>query len=369
MRTFSCSCGETLFFDNTRCESCGSEAGFCPVCHLLVALRGTAADGYRCGNPHCGTALAKCHNYQVQQVCNFCIPVAPAGRVTEMFCGCCRYNTTIPDLTKQGNREKWRRLEAAKRRMFYQLDLLGLPRGKAVDGFNPPLSFEFKEDFTSAGSPEFTGILSDTEVVMTGHLNGKITINTREADPIERERLRVQFGEAHRSLIGHFRHEMGHYYWALLVRGKCEDAFKSAFGDHNNPLYSDALQQYYQQGPPADWAQRYASAYASMHPWEDFAETFAAYLEMVGALDTSAHTGLGASWIPQVSPNTGFDDMISAYAKLGTAMNEMNRTMGLKDLLARPLVAPVIDKMRFVHQLVHDARDGRVHSGIGRPVI
>ncbi len=351
MRTFRCSCGETLFFDNTRCVTCGSEVGYCPVCRGVVGLRGHRDSGYFCGNPSCGAALAKCYNYQVEQVCNYCVALPSSGAPAESLCVCCRYNQTIPDLTKPGNREKWRRLEDAKRRVFYQLDLLGLPRGKETDGFDPPLSFEFKEELSAAAPGETTGILSDDEVVMTGHLNGKITVNIREADPVECERLRVQFGEPHRSLVGHFRHELAHYYWDLLVKGKQEDAFKAAFGDPRQPTYAQALKRYYDQGPPDDWGLRYPSAYASMHPWEDFAETFTAHLEMVGTLDTAFHMGLGGP-----GAYVDFDQMIAAYQRLGVAMNEMNRTMGLKDHLSRPLVPAVIEKMRFVHRLIRDAQ-------------
>lgn len=316
---------------------------------MLVDLQGNAESGYRCSNPACGAGLTKCHNYQIEQVCNRCIALPPSGQPTEIFCSCCRYNTVIPNLTNDDNREKWRRIEAAKRRVFYHLDLLGLPHGKASDGFVPPLSFEFKEDFSSLENPQPMGDFGEYETVMTGHLNGKITINIQEADSVERERLRVHFGEQHRSLIGHFRHEMSHYYWDLLIKGKREEAFKAVFGDHNNPPYADAMRRHYQQGPPNDWGTRYTSAYASMHPWEDFAETFTAYLEMVAALDTAFHLGLGG---PGVYVN--FDEMVAAYKRLGMAMNEMNRTMGLKDLMTRPLVASVIKKLRYIHQLVRN---------------
>lgn len=367
MRRFSCSCNETLFFDNSQCVSCGREVGFCPACRLLVALHGNEAVGYRCGNTDCGAALSKCYNYQFEGVCNRCVLLKDGGSTARNFCDCCRYNAIIPDLSKGDNREKWRRLESAKRRVFYHLDLLGLPHGNASDGFIPPLSFDFKEDLVSTWSNNFGGIattnvLNGQEVVMTGHLNGKITINIREADPVEREKLRVQFGEPHRSLIGHFRHEIAHYYWDLLIKGKREDAFIVVFDDHNNPAYSFAMQQYYQYGPPQDWRHRFVSAYASMHPWEDFAETFSAYLEMIAALDTAYHMGLGGPQTPRILPGVDFDQMVSAYVELGTALNEMNRTMGLKDLLTRSLLKPVAEKMRFIHELIGDARTNLGHT-------
>lgn len=367
MRTFDCSCGETLFFDNTRCMSCGTDAGFCPVCQKLVPLVGSDDTGLRCGNTACGAALVKCNNYRYERVCNRCIAVPEGGGAAEPLCSCCRYNAVIPDLSKEDNRNKWRRLEAAKRRMFYQLDLLRLPRGTAAEGYDPPLSFEFKEDpvpLWSGQTYDNNELLGDQEVVMTGHLNGKITINLREADPVERERLRVHFGERHRSLIGHFRHEMAHYYWDLLVRGKREPGFVAVFGDPHSPSYSDALQAYYQRGPAPQWAQHFASAYASMHPWEDFAETFAAYLEMVAILDTAHHMGMLGAHDLVIEPGTDHGRMVSAYAYVGTALNELNRTMGLKDVLTRPLTKPVVKKMRFIHDLIGSLREP---EAIGEP--
>ncbi len=351
MRTFGCTCGEILYYDNTQCETCGSDVGYCPMCRQVVALRHHELGGYLCSNATCGATLTKCYNYDVEHVCNHCI-ATPAGQAPrENLCNCCRYNHTIPALDKEGNREKWQRLEIAKRRVFYQLDLLGLPRGNEADGFPLPLSFEFKETPDPSTTPGTTDMLDDHEVVMTGHHNGKITINIHEADPVERERLRVAFNETNRSLIGHFRHELAHYYWDLLIKDKQEDTCRTIFGDHNNPSYSDALERYYQQGPPDDWALNYASAYASMHPWEDFAETFTTYLEMVGTLDTARNMNLGGPGV-----YTDFDAMIAAYQKLGSAINEMNRTMGLKDLLSRPLVPPVVEKMRYIHQLIRNCQ-------------
>ena len=368
MRTYTCACGNTLYYDNTRCGGCGREVGFCPVCDRLSPLEPGLGGGYRCGHAGCGAELVKCYNYEVEGVCNRCVaaeggagaggpggPGGPGGG-SRTLCGYCRYNAVIPDLAKAGNLEKWRRIEAAKRRAFYQLDLLGLPHGTAGEGFEPPLSFEFKEDVPSPTGSGATGILGDHELVMTGHLNGTITINIREADPVERERLRVQFGEPHRSLIGHFRHELAHYYWDLLIKGRDEAEFARVFGDPHGTPYAEAMGRYYERGPAADWRERYASAYASMHPWEDFAETFTTYLEMVGTLDTAYHLGLGGE--------AGYPDlegMVGAYRKLGVALNEVNRTMGLKDVLTRSIPEPVIEKLRYVHRTIQGA--SRVGGG------
>lgn len=185
----------------------------------------------------------------------------------------------------------------------------------------------------------------------TGHCQGRITINIQEADDDERERLRVQLGESQRTLIGHFRHEIGHYYWEVLVRGHAEAGFKATFGDHEQPTYNEALERHYQSGPPADWQERFISAYASMHPWEDFAETFAAYLDMVCILDSAVHQGLGAARSEQSS----LDTMLIDYQQIGMAMNEMNRSVGLVDLVPEVFVQPVVAKLRFIHEVVNRA--------------
>jgi hypothetical protein len=351
MKTFTCLCGNVLFFENTQCLACNREVGWCPSCQQLVALLPQAEGDYRCGQPACGVPLRKCYNYAIEQVCNRCLAVPPEGSPPEALCDCCRYNETIPDLSVPGNREKWYRIEVAKRRLFYTLNLLGLPYGKASDGFSPPLAFDFKADVLPPD--HLWRHMGQTERVYTGHANGKITLNIREADDVEREKLRVDLGEAHRTLIGHFRHEIGHYYWELLVAGQSEDDFQQVFGDHQQPPYAEALERYYQDGPGPDWQRQHVSAYAAMHPWEDFAETFATYLGMVCVLDTARHMGFHGDLS---LPAADFDHVVLCYQRLGVAMNEMNRAMGLLDLVPPVLVPPVVEKLRYVHTLVHAAR-------------
>lgn len=368
MRQFNCLCHEVVFFDNTQCVSCSRELGFCPACRQIVALIGSDETGYQCGNTACGAALRKCYNYRVEGVCNQCIPAEDYQH--NGFCDCCRFNAIIPELSKGDNRVKWLRLERAKRRAFYYLDLLGLPRGTQEEGFYPPLSFEFKEpkpaNVSDPGSYTTSAPLEGSEIVMTGHLNGKITINIHEADPVERERLRVHFGERNRSLVGHFRHELAHYYWDLLVRNKGEDEFVAVFGNHLVPSYQASMDRYYREGSPYDWREHYTSEYASMHPWEDFAETFATYLEMVAVLDTAHHMGLnsGAAFSQQMDLN----QMVGHFIRLGTILNEINKTMGLKDLLVRSFRGQVIDKLRYIQRLITQAADAQRAGKVYEPL-
>ena len=191
--------------------------------------------------------------------------------------------------------------------------------------------------------------MGEQERVYTGHADGKITINIREADPAERESIRVDLNEAHRTLIGHFRHEIGHYYWDLLVKGKREADSVRVFGNHENPTYAESLDRHYREGAPPDWRQNYISAYATMHPWEDFAETFAAYLELTSVLHTASSVGLAHA--PDVR-TADLNAMVDAKLNLSVALNEMNRTMGLLDFYPKLLVPPVVEKMRFIQDLI-----------------
>jgi hypothetical protein len=253
---------------------------------------------------------------------------------------------TIPDLTVVGNREKWARLEAAKRRLLYTLDRLGLPYAMAT----PKLTFDFKADIIPPNNKWRN--VGAKEIVYTGHADGKITINLREADDAAREALRVQFHEAHRTLIGHFHHEVGHYYWQLLVQNSREAECIRVFGDHNAPPYADSMAAYYQKGPRQDWVASFISAYASSHPWEDFAETFALYLDMISVLDTATHlfksirTNLRArSVVP----------LVERFGEVGVLVNEFNRTVGLLDLVPDVVVSPVVAKLEFIHTLIKKA--------------
>jgi hypothetical protein len=267
------------------------------------------------------------------------------------LCDYCRYTDTIPDLSVPGNREKWYRLEQAKRRLLYTLDLLGLPYGRDEDGIFPGLSFEFKADL------EETGLrwrpMGAEERVRTGYADGKITLNVREADSVEREKARVAFEEAHRTLIGHFRHEIGHYYYRMLVQGRRDTEFFATFGDPDQPSYNDALERYYREGPRPDWPHGFLSAYASMHPWEDFAETFATYLDMTSVLDTALQMGFYGGADPT---RDDLDEMVNLYRQIGVLVNELNRAMGLLDLVPEALVPVTVEKLHFVHRLVRESR-------------
>jgi len=357
MQRFACTCGNALFFENSRCLSCGRTSGWCPCCGMLTALEPTGDDVHlRCGQSGCGAALARCHNFVVQDICNRCLP-AEAAEAGARFCDYCQLSGTIPDLSIPGHRARWYRLEVAKRRLLYQLDTIGLPYhplqpGACPPGVNPgpPLRFAFMTDAVPAEDGAWRDI--GCERVYTGHCAGHITINVREADDLQRERMRLNLGEAQRTLIGHFRHEIGHYYWERLVAGQCTSRFIDIFGDHRDPTYAEALHRHYEHGPPADWPTRYISAYASMHPWEDFAETFGFYLDMRSVLDTAWHMHLAD---PLPTGTADLRAMLDQHGHLVIGLNEMNRTMGLIDLAPDPVPAAAHGKLAFVHDLIQHA--------------
>lgn len=202
------------------------------------------------------------------------------------------------------------------------------------------------------------------EEVVTGHARGLITIDIAEADDAVRERHRQDMAEPFRTLLGHFRHEVGHYYWDRLVAG-CVwlSAFRTLFGDERSD-YPAALRAHYAAGPAADWQERFVSSYASTHPWEDFAETWAHYLHIVDALETAYAFGLA------IHPRAGrdaalsvcvdfdpylqsdFDALVKAWLPLTYAVNSLNHSVGQPDLYPFVLAPTVMGKLRFIHGLI-----------------
>ena len=331
MRKFACSCDNTLFFDNSRCLKCGKQVGICSVGgHMSAAPKGSRS--FACSHEGCGAQLRACANRAPNAVCNRWKDARTDGEL----CDYCVLTTVIPDLSVDGNLERWRAIARAKQRVLFELDILGLPfRPEAQPDAAPPLSFQFKAD---AARP-----------APTGHDNGLITLNIKEADPVEREKARIQFEEPHRTIVGHFRHELGHYFWETLVKNQRLEEYRALFGNEEDPTYSDALARYYKEGPPTDWQTNHISAYATMHSWEDFAETFNIYLDMVGVLITGKDFGL-----TEFDP-VSLESMLQGFQKIGFLANELNRDMGLLDLVPEVFVAPVVEKLRFVHSAVRAA--------------
>lgn len=357
MKLFTCGvCHELVFFENTWCTSCQASLLFLPDRGVLSAVEPTPErpDLFRpVPNEASAMRYRRCRNGIEFEVCNWGVP-EPAPRD---YCRACELNVKIPNLSRPTAREAWRKLELEKRRLLYTLLALGLPVEPKATLDSPGLAFSFEEDDVEGGKKVFTG-----------HSNGLITINIAEAHSPFREQMRVAMGEAYRTLLGHFRHEIGHYYWDRLVKpGEHLTRYRALFGDERRD-YAEAQAEHYQHGAPADWQLRFVSAYASMHPWEDFAETWAHYLHLVDTLETAQSYGLvlrarpvgETSNAPQLAAAridfTDFDALLEAFIPLTVALNSLNRSMGLADPYPFVLSEPAIQKLGFVHELIAKAR-------------
>lgn len=368
MKLFECQhCGQALYFENTRCESCGRGLGYLPSKETVTALEPDNPQQ----NNGLWRALAEpegrdrrryryCSN-AVHGVCNWLIPADSP----DQFCAACRHNRTIPDLSLPENVTNWRKIEGAKHRLFYTLLKLRLPHKTRIEEPETGLAF----DFMASPAP---GAPTD-EQVMTGHDSGVITINLAEADDAERERMRKDMREPYRTLLGHFRHEIAHYYWDRLVRDSPSiDEFRRLFGDERED-YGAALQRHYANGPPPDWPERFVSAYASVHPWEDFSETWAHYFHMVDTLETAGAFGLRVrpkvTMSADLSTAIDFDPhlatmerIIDAWLPLTFAVNSINRSMGIADLYPFVLAPQAIVKLSFIHGRIHAAGNRRAEE-------
>jgi hypothetical protein len=168
----------------------------------------------------------------------------------------------------------------------------------------------------------------------------------------------VRLGENYRTLLGHFRHEVGHFYWPPLVQlvGRL-DRFRELFGDERAD-YQEALDRHNAEGPPPDWSARHVSAYATMHPWEDWAETFAHYLHITDAVQTAAAYGLrvlGGREPLSARPGRAHADvreLLEDWLPLSYALNAMSRSLGNADLYPFVLTDAVIEKLAFVDDSV-----------------
>ena len=293
-------------------------------------------------------SLRLCRNVDAC-ACNWLV----AADDPDPFCLSCRRDRIVPDLSFQGNVDAWTKIEKAKRHLFYSLLRWRLPMPTRAENSVSGLGFD---------------LLADTgQRVMTGHESGLITLNIAEADDVEREARRRALGETYRTLLGHLRHEIGHYYWDRLVRdaGR-QDAFRAIFGDERQD-YAAALARHHREGAPLDWPLSYISAYANCHPHEDFAETWAHYMHIVDTLETAASFGLSVN--PRNVRDSGLrvdiafdpyrrgsiDDLVMAWTPVTVALNCLSRSLGQPDLYPFVLSKPVVAKLGFIHDLARNA--------------
>ena len=361
MKCFHCdNCGMMVFFENDRCVKCDLPLGFLPDVLELSALKADPKNELQAlAPPAAGRSYRHCANGPQLHACNWMVPAGDANPL----CTSCRLTDVIPDLKDSQNVTRWTKLERAKRRCLYLFLKLGLPIENAAGDTFPSLRFRFLQD-------------KPNEPVKTGHQDGLITVNIAEADDDEREHRRLTLHEPYRTLIGHLRHESGHYYWDRLIANSDHiPRYRELFGDETAD-YEAALKTYYQQGPPADWQNRTVTAYASSHPWEEWAETWAHYLHIMDTLETAACFGLSVNpdnaanndaskaLVIQFEERQDFNSLLTSWIPLTCALNSINRGMGLSDLYPFVISPSVTEKLRFIHSIVQSSKAAQVNSRV-----
>jgi hypothetical protein len=363
MKTFHCTaCQALVFFENSKCLTCGHVLAFSPTRMTMVALDPKDDGSWRPVEPKAPNAgggpdadgQAKdeayrlCVNYVGSGVCNWAIDRDDPATL----CRSCSLTHTIPDQSVPGSQEAWIKLETAKRRLLYAVLSLELPLASKLENPQQGLEFRFLADSVTVNG--------DQSRVLTGHDNGVITINVAEADDVYREAQRLRQHEPYRTLLGHFRHETGHYYWDRLIANSDRlEEFRAVFGDERQD-YQLALKKHYEQGAPANWEDGFISAYATTHPWEDWAESWAHVMHMVDALETAHEVGLSVNperrdepalalpARPPLARIEDFNSLVTDWTALTYVLNNLTRGLGLADAYPFVLSTPVIDKLRFV---------------------
>ncbi|SDN02514.1 putative zinc-binding metallopeptidase [Afipia sp. GAS231] len=324
MRQLLCPhCRTATFFELEQCPTCETPLAF--------NLKRLAFDALKSAVPCANRTLIGC-NWSVDD--------------GHPFCDSCRLTRTIPNLGSNRNVMLWKRVETAKRRLVYDLARLGLPL--AVPS-GQQICFDILSDET-AGFP-----------ILTGHLAGLITLSLAEADDAERESRRVAFREPYRTLLGHFRHEVGHFYWEVLVDGtNLQSAFRLIFGDES-ASYEAALKAYHARTNRSYDRAAFISEYATSHPWEDWAETFAHFLHIVATLDSAAALPLSLDarsrqTLEDPYLEADFEALLTSWSPVAYSINELNRSMGLNDAYPFQLTPAVRGKLHLVHMAILNFR-------------
>jgi hypothetical protein len=349
VRAFACPvCNAFTPFDSDGCAECGTTLGF----HLATKSMLPITDGVVALD---GRQWVRCTQHETL-ACNW---LAPAEQ-TAFERGRCLAHSLIrrePDADDTLAREKLVPTAAALRRLVYQLHDIGLP----IDPFwrqDGGLAFDLLSSYTTG------------ERVIIGHAGGVITIDLVESLDDYRESLRVRLGEPYRTMLGHFRHEVGHYYQHVLVEtgfGAKEylDECRTLFGDER-ASYKDAIARHYEFGPPAGWSETFISEYATMHPWEDFAECFAHYLHIADTIDTSREAGmvLHADLVRFAAPRDivpleSYDDvpierMLFDWRWMSLFFNRVNTAMGKNPLYPFEIPRAVAGKLGFIHRVIRE---------------
>lgn len=347
VQSFACpTCGQLLFAHNSRCVRCGTEVGW-----VVPGPDEESGDLLALTDDR-----ARCANARVAS-CNWLVVPTEALR-WDGRCLSCRLTSTRPRDDDTRAMAAFARAEADKRYLIVQLLRLRLPVVPLLTDPDRGLAFDL--------------LSSSEQPVVTGHAHGLVTIDLAEGHDEHREAVRSAMAEPYRTMLGHLRHEVGHRYWQLLVEQEPDrlERFRELFGDERTD-YAEALRRHYGDGsgPPgvgSDWKEAHVSSYASTHPWEDWAETFAHYLHITDTLHTAAEYGTVVSGprapglrrslmaVPQADAQSwvGIDALLATWLPLSYALNAMNRAMGQRNLYPFVLRAPVVEKLGFVHELV-----------------
>ncbi len=342
MRTFSCdACGNRLFFENDVCVQCGSKVGFRADDLTMATAERAQASG-----------IAPCRNWADFNACNWYVTGDPTQGTG--YCVACNVDEVVPNLSDPQRFALWSETERAKRRLFYTLLTLKLPLGRSADkhGLRFRLLADERVDTGSVEPPA-------QDAVVIGHEQGQLTLNVAEADDVHREAMRNRLSEPYRTMLGHLRHEVGHFYWYRLVENtELIDDFRALFGDERAD-YAAALAAHYGRTPTDGWQEAFVSFYASAHPWEDFAETWAHYIHIVDTLETAHDSRLGLAGRDVTAPlplaaERPFTAMLNDWLPLTVALNQLNRSMGMRDAYPFALTDRVVDKLAFVHRVCLD---------------
>lgn len=358
MKLFKCdNCGQPVFFENYFCLQCNASLGFDPVSMDILSLLPAQNENYTNIAPaqNSNTYFYKyCVNKQ-QNVCNWLLPSdSPSS-----YCIACDLNKTIPNISQPDHWEKWARIETAKHRLVYSLLRFKLPVTSKFKNENNGIAFDFMADENNEPGKR----------LLTGHDNGLITLNIEEADDAIIEMAKKNMDEVYRTLLGHFRHEIGHYYWDRLIdHTDSLQLFREIFGNESAD-YEEALKLHYSKAANSDaWQNNYISAYASAHPWEDWAETWAHYMHIVDTIETAYSFGITlrpkvADASNDIAANINidpyetkyFEDIIERWVPLTFAMNSLNRSMGIKDAYPFVINDRVKEKLNFIHETIRQS--------------
>lgn len=378
MKTFNCTCKDhpILFFESSLCIACKRVVGLDDNFDNVEPydLDEESGEYFKTKEPK--IRYQKCDNHADFKTCNGMVNLntfVASKNEGEVLCFACRFNETIPDLSVERHIPLWKKMESAKRRAIYTLKAFSLPLQTISESPENGLSFDFTTDRDV--NDHFVSKLKDQETVFTGHNCGHITINLAEADDVARSQTKHAMGEHYRTLLGHFRHELGHYYFDHLIAGspKKHALCKTYFGDDELD-YQTALKKHYENGAPKDWRENFISEYATMHPYEDWAETWAHYMHIMDTLQTAKNFSITGSIskskastepkeaskldLPQgtyfFSSQTSIETILDTWIDFSVMLNSLNRSMGMNDAYPFVLSEPVRTKLSFIHHAIHD---------------